>query len=174
MFNAPQIILQVPEIQKIYEINDSQFEGLDSAVKTLDGNICLDTMDMTTIKRWEKMLKLNVYDGDTEASRRFRVKAKVLERLPYSYRVILNRIEALCPGGCTLTVAGDRLSLIVDIALKYKKMRADIEAVLEDMLPLNMRYSTEIIWNTYGVLGNYTHYKLSQMTYLQLREEVIE
>ena len=54
MFNAPEVITMIPDIQKIYDINDSQCEQLEAAVETMDKNIFLDSMDEKTFDIWMK------------------------------------------------------------------------------------------------------------------------
>ena len=99
MFNAPEIFSNIPDIAQIYEINDSQSDELDEALEQLDNNIFLDKMDVETCARWEDILEITSFDDDKIEDRRFRIKLKILEKLPYSYRVIIKRLDFLCPDG---------------------------------------------------------------------------
>ena len=83
MFNAPEVITMIPDIKKIYDINDTQCEQLEASVETLDKNIFLDTMDESTIERWEKILEIFPFDDDTLNDRRFRVKGKVISEFEF-------------------------------------------------------------------------------------------
>lgn len=174
LFNAPQVILMIPDIKKIYEINDPQCDELETAIDTLDQNIFLDQMDENTISRWEKILKIIHLDDDTLEDRRFRVKSKVLEKLPYSYRVIVNRLNTLCPDGYTLEISTDRTFLNVKLSLKSKKMVEDVAEMLEDILPLNIIYKIEILYNTYGMFSSFTHAQMANYTHGELRDHIFE
>lgn len=174
MYDAPEIILKIPDIAQIYDYNEIQEEELEAAVEELNDDIMLDTMHIDIIERWEKILNINPLDDDTEEDRRFKVKAKVNEKLPYSLRVLKRKLDTLCPGGYSMEISEDRTNLNVKIALTSKKMRSAIADMLEEMLPLNMLYSTQIMYNTWGMLENYTWGELESRTWEQLRSEVLE
>lgn len=172
MFNAPIVFTNIPDIAQIYAINDRQELDLDESVETLEKNIFLDEMSETMIARWERMLKLVPLANDSVEDRRFRVKAKALEKLPYSYRVIISRLNTLCPGGYQFIINEERTSLSVKLALASKKMMADVQELLERVVPLNMTFDVSIMYTQYGALGAFTHAELSKYTYAELRELV--
>ena len=174
MFNAPEVITMIPDIKKIYDINDTQCEQLEASVETLDKNIFLDTMDEVTIERWEKILEIFPFDDDTLNDRRFRVKGKVMEKLPYSYRVVIHRLDTLAPDGYTFELNENRDELKIKLVIKSKKMIDDVRKLLEDLLPLNIIYDVSILWNQYITISSYTYSQLSNRTYKEVREENLE
>ena len=174
MFNAPEIFTNIPDIAQIYAVNDKQSDDLDKALAQMDDNIFLDKMDSETCSRWESILDITRFDDDTLEDRRFRIKSKVLEKLPYSYRVIIKKLDVLCPDGYTFIIDGDRLSVEAKLSLKSKKMMQDVDDLFDNVIPLNMTYVVSIIWNTHRVLANYTHEELSKFTHRELRERVFE
>ena len=118
------------------------------------------------------MLGLKHLDTDTLQERRFRVQAKVLERMPYTFRVILRKLRTLCPEGLEFIADAEGQNVMVKVALASKNMREDIAGLLEDVLPLNMTYAVIILYNTYGMLNGHAHGGLGAFTHLQLREDV--
>lgn len=174
MFNAPQIYLDIPDIAQIYDINAKQEQALDETVAGLDADIFLDTMGETKIARWEKLLGISPQDDDRLDDRRLRVKSKVLEKLPYTYRVIIRRMDALCPDGYTLELSNNRNAVTVKLALKSKKMITQVGDMLEQMLPLSVLYDVTILYNTYALLAYKSYGALSAYTYQGLRDEIIE
>ena len=78
-------------------------EKLTAAVDQMEKDIFLESMGEEKIKLWEKMLRIKPLDDDTLSDRRFRIQSKVLEKLPYSYRVVIRKLEALAPGGMEIT-----------------------------------------------------------------------
>ena len=174
MFNAPEIFTNIPDIAQIYEINNKQSDDLDQALAQMDDNIFLDRMDEATCKRWEGILEITAFDDDTIDDRRFRIKSKILEKLPYSYRVIIKKMDVLCPDGYTFIIDDDRLSVEAKLSLKSKKMVKDVDELFDNVIPLNMTYVVSIIWNTHAVLSRYTHEELSKLTHKELREKVLE
>lgn len=171
LFDAPEIIRSIPDIKKIYEINANQEAMLDASVNALFDDIFLETMDETKTVRWEKMLSIIPLDTDTLSERRFRIQTRVLERMPYTYRVILRKLQTLCPGGVDWTVDTGKQLIIVRVALASKNMRADVDELLDNVLPLNMEYTLIILYNTYAMLAKHTNGNLKQFTHQQMRDD---
>lgn len=171
LFDAPEMIRNIPDIKQIYEINADQGENLDASVEALFDDIFLETMDETKTARWEVMLGISPLDTDTLDERRFRVQTKVLERMPYTYRVILRKLQTLCPAGVYWTVDTENQSIIVKVALASKNMRADVDELLDNVLPLNMEYTLIILYNTYAMLAKHTNGNLKQFTHQQMRDD---
>lgn len=171
LFDAPEIIRSIPDIKKIYEINADQEAVLDASVNALFDDIFLETMDETKTARWEKMLSIIPLDTDTLSERRFRIQTRVLERMPYTYRVILRKLQTLCPGGVDWTVDTEKQLIIVRVALASKNMRADVDELLDNVLPLNMEYTLIILYNTYAMLAKHANGNLKQFTHQQMRDD---
>ena len=171
LFDAPEIIRSIPDIKKIYEINADQEAMLDASVNALFDDIFLETMDETKTARWEKMLSIIPLDTDTLSERRFRIQTRVLERMPYTYRVILRKLQTLCPGGVDWTVDTEKQLIIVRVALASNNMRADVDELLDNVLPLNMEYTLIILYNTYAMLAKHTNGNLKQFTHQQMRDD---
>ena len=171
LFDAPEIIRSIPDIKKIYDINADQEAMLDASVNALFDDIFLETMDETKTARWEKMLSIIPLDTDTLSERRFRIQTRVLERMPYTYRVILRKLQTLCPGGVDWTVDTEKQLIIVRVALASKNMRADVDELLDNVLPLNMEYTLIILYNTYAMLAKHTNGNLKQFTHQQMRDD---
>ena len=172
-FDAPGIIENIPDIATIYETNDEQADELDEAIETLDDNIFLEDMHEDHIVRWENILKISPATDDTWDDRRFRVKTKVLERLPYSYRVTINKLETLVPDGLSVVVSDDRLHIDISLALRSVKMLADVNELMEKMLPLNMTFTIIILYNQYSIyINRWTHGQMHAYTHEQLRSNI--
>lgn len=138
MFNAPQIIGGINDIAQIYDINDAQCQELDAAVERMDANISLDDMDEDTIIRWEKILEITPLDNESLRSRRFRIKTKVTEKLPYSYRVLKRMLDHLCGEG-NYILALRKYSL--ECQIYDNAIWKSVEKLFESVLPLNIDYA---------------------------------
>lgn len=143
MFEAPVVIKAIPDIAQIYRINDHQIEDLDLAIEQLENNILPDTMSVEMIEKWEKLLKLFPRQEDSIDDRRMSVKRKILERLPYSYRVILRRIAELCEKGYGFWISEDRTEIEVSTLLDSQRQISIIEELLENLLPLDVIYKIQ-------------------------------
>ena len=104
MFEAPEIIRNIPDIKAIYDMNEKQGEDLETKVERMDSNLFLESMDEAMTARWEAMLEITKADNDTLQDRRFRIKSRVLERRPYTEKAIGERLKLLCPDGFSVSV----------------------------------------------------------------------
>lgn len=163
MFNAPTIITDIPDIDKIYEINDGQIVDLYDAVDRLDDNIFFNSMHEEQIERWEEILKIAPKTGEDIDSRRFKVKTKVFEHVPYTERVINRKLADLCPDGYKLDINDDRTHVDVTLVLWDQGLLSDVEDMLEEIIPLNMTFT--VVYNSiveqtlYGSVGLAMNYR---------------
>ena len=171
MFDAPQVIKNIPDIRKIYEINDPQIEELDTDTDQLDSDLIADLMSDDALKHWESIYHINVMDDESLDDRRTKVKGKMLERPPYSYRVLVRNLNNLLPSGYDLYINEDLTYIQVKVVLTAKYLLANVQKLLDDMVPLNMVLDVILKFNTYGVLGLHTHEQLASYTYQELRDE---
>lgn len=137
MFNAPALIESIPDIRQIYDMNERQKHEQQSAVETISRNLFLDQMDENTIARYEDILEIDRTAGDTTEVRRFRVKTKLNEKMPYTTRSIDERLKALAPLGVE-SVRNHDGTIDIYLAMKSKKMYEYARTIIDDMLPLNM------------------------------------
>lgn len=173
MFNAPYIIRRIPDIAKIYEINEGQIEDLEEGVDQINNDLIADSMSDDVLKHWEAIFELKTYDDESLADRRTKVKGKMLEKLPYSYRVIVRNLDALLPSGYDLYINDDLTYLELRIVLTDKYLLANVTKLLDDMTPLNMVLDIDLAYNTYNILGLHTHNELTAYTYQGLNDEPI-
>lgn len=174
MFNAPELIANIPDISALYDINETQGEELDAAVDRCNDNIFFEDMHEEQCARWEAMLSIMPLDDDTLDERRFRIQTKALERLPYSYRVFIRKLDTLLEGNYSIAMNETLTYCLIKIGLSSKRMISDVQTMADSMLPLNMYFVCQIMWNTYGMLQGYTHGDLSAYQHITLREEVME
>ncbi len=140
LFNAPEVFTQIPEIKQIYRMNDRQAAELDRASENLWNDIYLTGMGSEKLLLWEKILGIRPYDTDTMEERHFRVRSRVLEKLPYTYRVVKRKIEELAPGRTTFDVDEKRERALIKLDLESRQMFSDAVGFIERVLPLNMTY----------------------------------
>jgi len=170
LFEAPEIIAQIPDIRQIYAMGEKQEARLDNAVSVLENDIFLETMDEAKTARWERMLSIAPSSTDTLTERRLRVQAKAMERMPFTYRVVLRKLYTLCPHGLATWFNWEGQDVTIKVPAASRNLCGDIEGLLEDVLPLNMTYSVTLVYGTYGALARRTHGKLAGYTHRQVRD----
>jgi hypothetical protein len=165
----PQALTGIPDLEQLYDAIDDQVEKLNDEVDQLDEDTFFDTMSENRVKRWENMISLTPGQNDSLDDRIFRIQSRVVDKLPYSYRIILSDLHALDPEA-QMEIDWEHLNVKVYMALSSQSMVADVEELLEKKLPLNLTYEIIIVYNTWGEYESDTWGDVSTMTWQQMKE----
>jgi len=170
----PPIMQELEEFQKIAEIEELYFEQLKQEIQNIVDDQFIQTATEKGIARREKMLKISPFADDTLETRRFRVQGVWNDKLPYTYRVLLERLDSLCgPDGYVIELNAGEYSLSIKIELTKRRMFDEVVKITRQIAPSNIVVTVELRYNQHLSLANFTHEQLSQYTHYQLRNEVI-
>lgn len=102
-------------------------------------NEFIETADEYGISRFEKMLGIVPQAEDTLESRRVVVKSRWFNGIPYTMRVLLERLIELCgDGGFTVEKKFEQYEIKVHTVLPVGERLNEVKHLLEYMLPANM------------------------------------
>ncbi len=148
MIREVDLVQYVPEFMKNYqeliaclEAENPEFilvwEGTDRVLY----NRFIETADEYGISRYEKMLGIYPSEEDTLESRRARVRSRWFSALPYTWRMLLQRLTVLC-GDSGYIISnnfdgeGYTITLIVDLEL-FGEIE-ELDDMLNAILPVNI------------------------------------
>lgn len=170
----PPIMQELKEFQKIAEIEDSFFEQLKQEIQNIVDDQFIQTATEKGIARRERMLKISPFADDTLETRRFRVQGVWNDKLPYTYRVLLERLNSLCgPDGYVIELNPGEYSLKIKIELNKKRMFDEVVKITRQMVPANLHLIVELRYNQHMTVGQLTHGALSAYRHIDIREEAI-
>lgn len=170
----PPIMQELEEFQKIAEIEEPFFEQLKQEIQNIVDDQFIQTATERGIARRERMLKISPFADDTIETRRFRVQGVWNDKLPYTYRVLLERLNSLCgPDGYVIELNPGEYSLKIKIELNKKRMFDEVVKITRQMVPANIAITVELRYNQHFTFANFTHGQLRQYTHYQLRNEVV-
>jgi len=170
----PPIIREIKEFRKIAEIENPELEKLWQEIESIVDDQFIETATERGIARREKILNVVPFADDTLESRRFRVQSIWNDKLPYTYRVLLERLDSLCgPDGYVMELNAGEYSLCIKLEITTKRMFDEVVRITRQMVPANIVITVELKYNQHLTLANFTHEQLSQYTHYQLRNEVI-
>ncbi|QTD40653.1 putative phage tail protein [Sporosarcina sp. Te-1] len=104
------------------------------------------------LRRWEKMLKIQRRSTDTLEERRFRILAKMNNRLPYTFRALIQRLNVLCGEG--------KYQVFLDanayeIGFEFFEKIADVKLLkdtMEEMIPVNLVLEYNYVIHVPGII----------------------
>lgn len=122
------------------EAENPEFSLMWSATDRCLRNRFISTADEYGISRFEKMLKIYPTADDTLESRRSRVQSKWFNKIPYTMRVLLQKLTVLC-GNTDFSLTHDfkvgyTLTLETDLEL-YGQVE-ELEYIINSMIPENI------------------------------------
>lgn len=168
----PPIMQNFSEFKEIMGTENTETDKVSKNIQRVLDNAFIESCDNYGIKKYEAMLNLFPGSEDTIESRRLRVLIRWNEFIPYTYRVLIRKLNAFCGvNGYDILPDLENYYLAIDIHVSVSKQREEIEKFLDRIMPMNFSYRVSIKYNTHKVLAGYTHKYLSQYTHKGAREE---
>ncbi len=141
----PRYLQEIVEFDQIAGAEQPEFAMAIKDVRTAADDFFLSTLSEYGCNRWEVILGLQVDTGDTVEQRRARILAKYLDRLPYTYRTLLEYLATVSED-FTVTLDENAYDLYIRIRLAGYAERDALAATLGQMIPANLvlRMATEL------------------------------
>ena len=151
-----------PEYRLIWEETDKVLK-----------NEFIDTADEYGISRFENMLKIFPNPDETLEVRRTKVKVQWMNSALYTKRGIESLLLSICgEDGYKLNVSADEYFVDAQVALATKSQRDSVSELFERILPCNMNFTVEQLFNLWGDMRVYKWGSLTKMTWKTMREEI--
>jgi hypothetical protein len=170
MWVTADAVKGIPDLDQFNDAVDDQVGDINTEITRLDEDNYFDNTSESRIERWEKILELTPRADDTLDERRFAVHSRVIDKLPYTYRVIERELKALaadviftCGWGTKGAVA------TVQIGLTSQSKLADIDALLDKKLPADVVYSIVVLYRRWQDFSAIRWGELQSNTWDQMR-----
>lgn len=167
----------VQAMREMKAIMDGQQDGLSTlwnAVQSVFDDQFVEDATENGIKRWEKILSITPKGSETLDTRRFRIKTRLNEQLPFTIPVLNQQLSTLCGAeGYSVEMEKGTYILYVKVALVAKSNLDDVDTLLKRIVPAEIVIDLTLKYNTHEVLAGFTHAELSAYTHEQLRSEVL-
>lgn len=171
----PLFVAEYKEIQQIMNTENPEFDLLESEKNTVKNNQFINTCCESGAARYEKMLGIVPFTSDTLEDRQLRILARFNENVPYTLKSLQNMLNVLCgSGGYKLILSADNYKITIKISLKVKKQAEIVSDILERILPCNLLYSVELLFNTWWLLKKHTWGALKKYSWKYIKEEVFK
>jgi len=120
------------------------------------------------------MLGITPYAKDTLEDRRFRLMTRYNESIPYTKKGLDVMLASLCgEDGYILKILTADFTVNVKVALTAKKQEEAVKEMLERVLPYNMVFTVELLYNKWKMLEPYKWSVIKTVTWKDLKEEVL-
>lgn len=147
MIREVDLVSYLPEFMQTYkepvaalEAENPEFAIIWDATNRVLYNRFISTADEYGISRFESMLGIHPTKEDTLESRRSRVQSKWFNTIPYTWKVLLQKLTVLC-GNADFTLThnfteGYTLTILTNLEL-YGQVE-ELENIINSMIPCNI------------------------------------
>lgn len=167
----PKALKDVKEFKAIADVETDAIASIWDACNGAMNDQFISESTVNGISRREKMLGIVPYATDTLDDRRFRVASYYSSDVPYTRPKLKQMLTALCgEAGYTLTFGAHTAD--VKVALGVAKQVDVVIELLERVLPANMVYTVQLMYNTWAHANLKTWGNVATLTWQQFKEDV--
>ena len=139
----PDFMQEYRDIRRIMESEEPEFKILWNLFKKVFNNQFIQYCDEDGISKFEEMLGLHRYENDTLEIRIFRVLTYWNDQIPYTWRVLVNRMNQLCGiGNYELKPNFNNYELGVTTKFDDSKKYDELNNMLKTILPANLGFNS--------------------------------
>ncbi|MCI8876485.1 MAG: DUF2313 domain-containing protein [Lachnospiraceae bacterium] len=171
----PEYFRQFKDIEQVMDTESIELQNIRASHRTIKDNRFIIDCNEDGLNRYEKILGITPKGNETKEKRRFRLLVRWNTAMPYNFVYLLKQLDMLCGGlGYRASMDFKNQTLAVKVELVSKSMVDSVAAMLDAVLPCNILYSVELLYNQHKTLSPFTHGELKRYTHKELREEVLE
>lgn len=150
--NLPLFIQEYREIREIMSVENTEIQALEDETEIIKDNQFILTCNATGIQKFEELLGITPTEDDTLASRVSRVSVRWNDVIPYTYRVLLQKLSLLCGSSFEVSLNALRYEVEVVTHLDLYGQVDELQNLLETILPANLIVLSEntLTYRVYG------------------------
>ena len=167
-------IKETKEFKALADTEDIEVLQLQKAIINLMNDQFIESATENGIARREKILAITPFADDTLEDRRFRVLSRWYDKLPYTYRTLLKKLDQMCgEDGYIINLDHNNYSLLIKIELTAKRMFEEVQITTRRIIPANIAITVELRYRQHKELKIYTHGELKDYRHKEIREEAL-
>lgn len=135
----PSFVSDFKEMREIAKTENLEFEKIYGIAEKALNNQFIFSSDEEGILKFERMLGLSFTQDDDLRARQSRVFIKWNDDIPYTLRVLADKLDSLCGRGNFQVDVADYI-LNLTTSLKLSSEITELEKLLRNLLPANIEY----------------------------------
>ena len=135
----PPILQDVRELQAVTNAENPEFQLVFDTSEQVLKNLFIYDCDLDGIKRYEAILGIKPSVDDTLESRIFRVFSRWNDRIPYTWKAFLEKLDTLCgEGNYTITLDNGIYTIYLVTHIGIYGGLEEIYNLLNEVIPCNL------------------------------------
>lgn len=171
---AVPVTKDAADIQEVYRIESVEVQVLWDLIIKIFKEQYIYTADEYGLAQWEKILELQPEPTDSADTRRFVILAALLGQRPYTMIKLRELLDTLCgEGNYKIIEDFNNYRIKFKISLGVKKQRDIVANMLKQIIPMNLIFDVDLLYNRHIDLSRFTHKELAEFTHFALNQEVL-
>ena len=171
---AVPVTKDAADIQEVYRIESIEAQAIWDLLINIFKEQYIYTADDYGLSQWEKILELQPEPTDSSDIRRFAILAALLGQRPYTMIKLRELLDTLCgEGNYKIIEDFNNYSIKFKISLGVKKQRDIVANMLKEIIPMNLIFDVDLLYNRHIDLSRFTHKELAEFTHFALNQEVL-
>lgn len=135
---VPEFLREIREFQQLYGAQESELKRMYGKMDELWKDSLIPSATILGIKRFENMMGLKSYPGDTLEERRASVALKWNQQLPYTLPRLRERLEVVVGDHYALWVRDSAYELELQVIDQPYRVLQDLRDMARQMIPANL------------------------------------
>ena len=170
----PTVLKETREFQAIMQGEQPEIYNIFKEIQIALDNQFILTLTEYGVKRWEKMLSISPKATQTLEERRFAILIRLAEQRPYVIRMLEIMLTNLCgQNGFVLVLNANEYYLEVKVTVYGKNSFNEVGLMLRRICPANLVLFVSLLYNTWGVIKDFTWGYLKAKKWREIKEEVL-
>lgn len=165
---------ETAEMQEIYRVESIEMQALWNTMVEIFREQFIMTAESHGLTQWETILDIIPAIDDTIDDRRFNILLALAGQRPYTEIKLRELLNGICgEGNYRIVEDYKNYNVHFKVSLGVKKQRDAVSKLLRDLIPMNLIYDVDLLYNRHIDLARYTHKELAQFTHFVLNQEVL-
>lgn len=135
----PPFVAEYKEIKETLTAENPEFKFLWDATNRILYNEFIGTADEYGIRRYEQLLKIYPSKEDTLESRRDRIMARWMKSLPYTQKMMIEKLISICGENNFIIIKKyDEYRIEIEISAETYGQVEELENTIGAMIPVNI------------------------------------
>lgn len=162
------------DMKEIYRIESVEIQILWDLIIKIFKEQYIYTADDYGLAQWESILDLYPDENDSIDTRRFSILVALLGQRPYTMIKLRELLDTLCGAGNYEIIEDFKnYNIHFKVSLGVKKQRDKVAMMLKDIIPMNLIFDVDLLYNRHIDLARFTHKQLKEYTHYALNQEVL-
>lgn len=141
----PDFMQELRELKELYNTEDIEVKKINDVIENIFTEVIIKTAESYGLERYEKIYGL-ADNSDNIETRRFKILSKILNKVPYSYNWINNKLkEILGNENYKININYDEYKINIEIAYLFHDIAETLYDDLRPIIPANMELKIELV-----------------------------